>query len=43
LRPWTKKTSSFKCTGSSLASTRGLHWRRAVEARVDLQITAQQQ
>jgi hypothetical protein len=32
-----EKTSSSKCTGFSLTFARGLLWRQAVEAHVDLQ------
>jgi hypothetical protein len=35
--------SASKCTGSSLASARGLRWWRAAAARVDLQSTAREQ
>jgi hypothetical protein len=40
---WTGKTSSSKCTRSSLASTRGLCWRQAATARVDLWTAAREQ
>jgi hypothetical protein len=40
---WTGKTSSSKCTGSSLASARGLHWWQVAAARVDLQTKAWRQ
>jgi hypothetical protein len=43
LRPWMVMASSSKCTGSSLASARGLHWWRAAEAHVDLQSMARRQ
>jgi hypothetical protein len=40
---WTGKTSSSKCTGSSLASARGLLWWQAATARVDLWTTTREQ
>jgi hypothetical protein len=43
LSPWTKMASSSKCTGSSLASARGLRWWRAAAARVDFRSKSRQQ